>query len=112
MFFKKVRVIDPKYVRWVSENLPCLVSGQYGKTESHHCLRGGYRGVGMKNDDSYVIPLSAHVHRQLHLCGDEMGYMTRWGIPNYVEVANKLYECYLNKDYDVALSIVNKRGKE
>jgi len=107
-WFKQSRVKDPAYLKYMGE-LPCLVSGTTNATVGHHCLRGGYRGMGMKNDDSMVIPLSASIHLQLHQSGNEVKYMDGWGITNYVEIARKLYELYLDKDYDAMRNLILTR---
>ena len=87
-------------------SLECPIYPGSRPIEAHHLLRADpKRGMGRKAADRYVIPLSKLAHIDLHLCGDEVAYLGRFGIDGRA-LAAKLWK--ISGDTDAALVTVGK----
>ena len=62
---------SPKYLAHI-RTLPCLVCQQ--PAEAHHLMIIGRRGMGMKTEDKYAVPLCHPHHMELHMMGDEFSF--------------------------------------
>lgn len=66
------------------KRLPCLTCGVHGRSDPHH-LRHGVaakgRGVGMKAQDRYCVPLCRACHDAVHMIGSrrERGWFEDYG---------------------------------
>ena len=76
---------------------------------AHHLMRGGYRGMGMKNSDDMCVPLCHTHHSELH-GAEEVSYLSRRGVDDAPALAADLYKLYCDKRYDDALQLIT-RGK-
>ena len=63
--------------------LGCLVCGQL--SQAHHMLRAPGKGMGIKADGRWLLPLCPTHHRGLHLSGNETKYLQGFGIDGAVE---------------------------
>lgn len=104
-WLKQPRVKDRKYLDWVA-TLPCLccivcptTAISNNDVVSHHIMKTGLRGIGIKSPDNYCIPLCHIHHFHLHMNKKgESNYLLDFGITNQIEIANRLYEIYLEND--------------
>lgn len=76
------RFKSPKHLNWV-RSLGCAIQSSdcYGPIQVHHLLKPwhGERGMGMKSDDSNVIPLCLKHHSILHThFGDEYKFFQKY----------------------------------
>jgi hypothetical protein len=67
---------SPSHLRW-TRGLCCLIEGRAGhvcegRMEAHHVREGSNGGMGLKCDDSEVVPLCALAHRT----GHDIGWIT------------------------------------
>jgi len=60
---------DKKHLARVAE-MPCCCCGRQ-PVQVHHLLRGGNRGMGIKNGDDMTIPLCPFHHATLHNDGNK-----------------------------------------
>lgn len=58
------RIEDPKYLKWV-RTLPCVCCGSPGEV-AHHPIDVGFKGMGSKVPDYWVIPMTDRCHQRLH----------------------------------------------
>jgi hypothetical protein len=62
---RRPREKNEKHLKFV-RGLPCCISGRT-PCQPHHLLNvPGRRGVGMKADDRYTVPLHPEIHSLLH----------------------------------------------
>lgn len=91
---KAGRLEDPIHLRMVAL-LPCCVCGR-APCQAHHLIGnygpgGPVRGTGFKAGDNFAIPLCPYHHMDLHLNGDEIEYLLKFGV-NGLEIAERLYD--------------------
>ena len=79
------------------------------QTQAHHILESGLRGMALKSPDRYSIPLDWKIHNELHRFGSETRFLSLHGVINVMDIADHLYECYLNNAYDEAYDSIIKR---
>ena len=65
-------------------SLPCLICGVRGRSDPHHLRHGQAakgRGVGMKAQDRFCVPLCRACHDSTHAIGSrrERGYFAEYG---------------------------------
>ena len=66
---KPLRILDAAHCNDIRQ-LPCVVCGAPPRNEAHHIKRGTkQRGLTLKSDDTWVIPLCPHHHRMVELLG-------------------------------------------
>jgi len=86
---KSKRTSDKKHLEYVA-SLPCACCGRM-PVEIHHLLRADpARGMGRKAGDEWVIPLCPAHHRNLHMNGNEVAFLKRFGVYG-PEIAEKLW---------------------
>ena len=96
-----------KHLQFI-DSLGCCICGM--QATHHHLLRVDYedlpimdcelflipkrreRGMGIKNDDRFCIPLCHYHHMSLHNHGDEMDYLEIFGIKEPTKLALYLWE--------------------
>lgn len=61
---RQPREKNEKHLRFI-RNLPCCISKRE-QCDPHHLLVPSRRGVGMKADDRYTVPLHREIHELLH----------------------------------------------
>lgn len=86
--------------------LPCVVTGRR-PVEAHHLLRGPgiVRGMGMKAEDRWAIPVSPYVHNEIHVVGNDQAYLERYGI-NGTALAQDLWN--MSGDFTAMSRIVER----
>lgn len=88
-------------------SLPCAIC-HYEPAVAHHLLRGTFaRGWGMKAPDEKSIPLCDRHHRDLHMDGNEIRFLTSHGIEGE-PLADRLFE--KTGDYEAGYNIVTAGG--
>ena len=85
------RLHDRPYLAFL-HTLPCCISGTTNDVIAHHITIGRGR-MGVKEDDSLALPLSAQWHndfpQSLHAVG-EKNFWRRWGVDPFA-LASDLY---------------------
>ena len=79
-----------KYVR----QLPCCVCGMTGGVDPHHLRSFAFgRGMGMKSDDKWTVPLCRKCHNDVHMVGtkEEPAWFFGLGIESS-ELADALWK--------------------
>lgn len=76
----KLRQESARHLDFV-RGLPCLLTGESG-CDPHHLLRLPFeaRGMAMRSDDCWTIPLTRRMHDALHDSGDEIVFLGARGI--------------------------------
>ena len=69
---------NKKHLARIAEKA-CCCCGQM-PVQVHHLLRGGNRGMGMRNGDDMTIPLCFRHHTELHAAGNETAFLGMFGI--------------------------------
>lgn len=82
---------NKEYLIFVS-SLPCICTGKYGESTSHHLMKEVKRGLAMKSSDEHVLPLHYTEHDALHRHGNETVFFATRGIHNPLELAREIYE--------------------
>ncbi len=72
------RIRDREHVRSVMRHA-CLVCGRV-PSDGHHLRFMQNRALGRKVSDEFVVPLCRGHHRELHRCGDEVGWWAKIGL--------------------------------
>ena len=72
------RVRDREHVKYIAKQ-PCLVCGR-SPSDAHHLRFAQNRALGSKVSDEYTVPLCRGHHREVHKCGDEIGWWQNAGI--------------------------------
>ena len=99
------RIVNKEHLRYVS-TLPCFITRAgfmscKGPIQVHHLLKpnAGYKGtsnrLGVKSNDSDVIPLCQFHHSQLHTkFGNEYKFLAKYGFKKIAaqEYAKQLWE--------------------
>lgn len=113
--------MDKKHLHFI-DSLECIVCGSKQPTH-HHLLRVAReylpikegeedfllpkirsRGVGLKNDDMFCLPLCYKCHAQAHAYGNDKAYFKSKGIDKPEEKALALYK--VTGDYAKAMDIL------
>jgi hypothetical protein len=71
-------VRDREHVRHVAKQ-SCLVCGR-SPSDAHHLRFAQNRALGSKVSDEFAVPLCRGYHREIHKCGDEIGWWQNAGI--------------------------------
>lgn len=89
-------VRNNKYLEFL-RTLPCIYCGEnYKDVCGAHIRKGTDGGMGMKPSDYYALPLCQICHERQHAVGE----VTFWrNIEYYKNLAKRIYEAYLEKDY-------------
>lgn len=61
----------------------CLICG--GLAVAHHMLRAPGKGMGIKADGRWLLPLCNKHHMDLHMSGNETKYLQGFGIDGAME---------------------------
>jgi hypothetical protein len=92
-----------QHKRWV-KSLPCMVTG-LPADDPHHLCHGMIRGMGLKAEDRWCVPLTRKIHDECHASGNDDAYFASKGFdaravasalwamrddPNKDELARKL----------------------
>lgn len=72
----------PEYLSHI-RTLACLSCKIKNRSQAHHLLRAGIRGMGMKSEDKHAVPLCKKCHDDLHRMGDEYTYFALQGVDAY-----------------------------
>src|SRR5262249_39410839 len=72
------RIRDREHVQSVAKQ-PCLVCGRQ-PADAHHLRFAQSSALGRKVSDEFTVPLCRGPHREVHRCGDEMGWWTKMGV--------------------------------
>jgi hypothetical protein len=72
------RIRDRDHVKSVAEQ-PCLVCGRR-PADAHHLRFAQAPALGRKVSDEFTVPLCRGHHREVHRCGDEVGWWNSTGI--------------------------------
>ncbi len=79
-----------KHLRFIA-SLPCITTGLEGSTQAAH-IRSGFYGLGIKPDDSLVVPLSWQEHARQHSEGEGVFWLDFGGVQRAKDFAVRLYE--------------------
>ena len=72
------RIRDKEHVRFVAKQ-PCLICGRQ-PADAHHLRFSQPQALGRKVSDEFTVPLCRGHHREVHRCGDEIGWWKNTGI--------------------------------
>ncbi len=72
------RVRDREHVKLVARQ-PCLICGRQ-PSDAHHLRFAQSRALGRKVSDEFTVPLCRVHHREVHRCGEEVGWWQQAGI--------------------------------
>jgi len=72
------RIRDKDHVRFVARQ-PCLICGRR-PSDAHHLRFAQHRALARKVSDEFTVPLCRGHHREVHRCGDEVGWWGKTGI--------------------------------
>lgn len=104
--FKRERIRSARHLAWI-RTLPCVVTGTIPVEAAHisyadplYGKKG--RGMGLKEDDCWVVPLNPRQHAKQHSM-NEKNYWKQCGI-DPCAVAKALWEC--SGDTEKALAIL------
>jgi hypothetical protein len=102
------RAVDEKYLQWVRENLPCVVTLRPNPDPHHLLLRPDRkRGTGYKGvDDDWILPLDNAIHRALHDDGNEERFLGELGIVEYVTLSALIRTAYEMDDPSRAMMAI------
>lgn len=70
---------DPAYLDWIRHQ-PCCVSQRKDTVIAHHIQTNSSRGLGQKPSDYWSVPLTNHLHMELHTIGEKSFWRQRLGI--------------------------------
>lgn len=86
--------------------LPCVVTGRR-PVEAHHLLRGPgiVRGMSIKAQDRWAIPVHVEIHREIHKLGNDEAYLDKHGI-NGTALAQDLWN--VSGDFTAMSRIVER----
>ena len=81
-------------------SLPCCACGAQPRSEAHHLLQTGTRGMGLRSPDKYTVPLCTACHTDLHGNGSrrEASWFAQHGIHAPVVLALGLWDCRGNPE--------------
>jgi hypothetical protein len=66
------RIRDKAHVRFVAKQ-PCLICGRQ-PADAHHLRFAQLQALGRKVSDEFTVPLCRGHHREVHRCGNEIGW--------------------------------------
>jgi ERF superfamily len=72
------RVRDKAHIKFVCKQ-PCLVCSRR-PADPHHLRFAQHPALGRKVSDEFTVPLCRVHHREVHRCGDESEWWTRFGV--------------------------------
>jgi hypothetical protein len=72
------RLRDRTHVKAVAKQ-PCLICGRQ-PADPHHLRFAQHPALGRKVSDEFTVPLCRGHHREVHRCGDEVGWWRKAGI--------------------------------
>jgi hypothetical protein len=72
------RLRDRTHVKAVAKQ-PCLICGRQ-PADGHHLRFAQHPALGRKVSDEFTVPLCRGHHREVHRCGDEVGWWKNAGI--------------------------------
>ncbi|HXW30168.1 MAG TPA: ERF family protein, partial [Xanthobacteraceae bacterium] len=72
------RIRDRDHVKFVAQH-PCVICGRH-PADAHHLRFAQSRALGRKVSDEFTVPLCRGHHREVHRCGDEADWWSRFGI--------------------------------
>jgi hypothetical protein len=72
------RIRDRNHVRLIAKQA-CLICGRQ-PSDAHHLRFAQHRALGRKVSDEFTVPLCRGHHRELHRCGDEVGWWAKVGV--------------------------------
>jgi hypothetical protein len=99
--FKRKRIDDAKYRKWIS-SLLCVVTLR-PDVQCAHLRSGNGSGMGHKSGDNFCLPLSCELHAKQHEKGSEQEFWKEYGgYEEAVKLANDLY----NMRYDTERSMM------
>ncbi len=75
---KELRLRDRDHLRFVNTQ-PCLACGR-SPSDAHHLRFAQPRALGRKVSDESTVPLCRSHHRELHRCGNEPTWWSRFGV--------------------------------
>jgi hypothetical protein len=75
---KPLRLRDRDHLKFVSAQ-PCLVCGRQ-PSDPHHLRFAQPRALSRKVSDEFTVPLCRSHHRELHRCGNEPAWWSRFGV--------------------------------
>lgn len=86
--------------------LPCVVTGRR-PVEAHHLLRGPgiVRGMSIKAEDRWAIPVHSEIHHEIHRLGNDEAYLNKHGI-NGTALAQDLWD--MSGDFTAMSRIVER----
>lgn len=99
--------MDVKHLK-LTRSLPCIICGKWPPNQAHHLLRSVRRGMALKAQDRYTLPLCFNCHRDLHDMGDETLFFEQHNI-DAVSLSDTLYEYSLVKDPQGAFDYIEAR---
>ena len=86
---KPKRLVDRVHRAYVAKQ-PCCCCGALS-VEVHHLLRADpKRGMGRKAGDNFTVPLCPEHHRNLHMAGNEVEFLSRYCVDG-LALAAKLW---------------------
>jgi len=72
------RIRDKDHVRFVAKQ-PCMICGRQ-PADAHHLRFTQLQALGRKVSDEFTVPLCRGHHREVHRCGDEVGWWKSAGV--------------------------------
>jgi len=102
---RKREGMSEKHLEMIRQ-LPCVVTGRR-PVEAHHLLRGPsvVRGIGIKAEDKWAIPVHPEVHHEIHALGNDQAYLEKHGI-NGTSLAQDLWN--MSGDFTAMSRIVER----
>lgn len=104
------RAAAPDHLAYIRE-LPSLVPGTGGVEAAH--VRYGDRlhgkpqtGIGVKPDDTFVLPLAHSAHMAQHNHGDERDWWRSWGLEDPLVVCHRLW--MVSGDVEAGIQIIRE----
>lgn len=102
---RKREGMSEKHLEMIRQ-LPCVVTGRR-PVEAHHLLRGPgiVRGMSIKAQDRWAIPVHVEIHREIHKLGNDEAYLDKHGI-NGTALAQDLWN--VSGDFTAMSRIVER----
>jgi hypothetical protein len=80
------RLRDKDHLKFVSKQ-PCLICGRQ-PADAHHIRFAQHRALGRKVSDEFTVPLCRTHHREIHRCGDEAAWWSRYHLDPLIASSN------------------------